>query len=96
MARWLSWVAILLATMTVVLWWMAADAEPGSDGSLVMLSLQSGILAPVVAVVGLLLAKRGGERAPRLARVALASGIGVFLGLLLLFAPLFICPRGLC
>ena len=86
----------MLATMTVVLWWIAADAEPGSDGPVVMLSVQAGILAPVVAVAGLLLAKRGGKRVPRLARVALAFGIGVFSGLVLLFAPLFICPGGLC
>jgi hypothetical protein len=96
MAKCLSWAAILLATMTVVLWWIAADAEPGSDGSVVTLSLYAGLLALIVAVAGLLLAKRGGKRAPRLARVALAFGIGVFSGQLLLFAPLFICPGGLC
>jgi len=86
----------LLATMAVVLWWIAADAEPGSDWPVIMLSLQAGLLALVAAVAGLLLAKRGGKQAPRLARVALAFGIGVALGPLLLLAPLFICPGGLC
>ena len=96
MAKYFSWAAIFLAVMTVVLFWLASYAEPGSDGLVVTLLLNAGILAPIVAVAGLLLAKRGGTRAPRLARVALAFGIGVFSGLLLLFAPLFVCPGGLC
>ena len=96
LAKGLSWAAILLATMTVVLWWIAARTEPGSDWPVIALSMQAAILALIVATAGLLLAKRGGKRAPRLARVALAFGIGVVLPLVLLLAPLFICPGGLC
>ena len=76
MAKGLSWVAICLTTMSVVLFWLAGDAEPGAGELVLGLWLLAGLLAPLVAVVGLLLAKRGGKRAPRLARVALAFGIG--------------------
>ena len=96
MAKCLSWAAIFLAVMTVVLFWLASHAEPGSDGLVVTLSLNAGILAPIVAVAGLLLAKRGGKRAPRLARVALAFGIGAFSWPLLLILAFSSCPGGLC
>ena len=81
MAKGLSWVAILLAVMMVVLFWLAGYGEPSSQGpavtlSPVILSLYAGLLSPIVAVAGLLLAKRGGQSAPRLARIALAFGIG--------------------
>ena len=96
MANGLWWAAIFSAAMTVVLWFLSSRAAPTEDTPLVALSLLTALLALLLAVAGLLLAKRGGKRAPRLARVALALGIGVFLGPLLLFAPLFICPGGLC
>ena len=50
--------------------------EPGSQTRLFGLAFFAGLLAPIVAVGGLLLTKRGGKRAPRLSRVALAFGIG--------------------
>jgi hypothetical protein len=76
MAKGLSWVAIFLAVMMVVLFWLTSYEEPGSQSPMFDLSFYAGLLAPIVAVAGLLLAKRGGKRAPRLARVALAFGIG--------------------
>jgi len=76
MAKGLSWVAILLAVMMVVIFWLTSYEEPGSPSPMIELSFYAGLLAPIVAVVGLLLAKRGGKRAPRLARIALAFGIG--------------------
>ena len=96
MAKGLSWVAIFLAVMTVVLFVVAAYEEPGSQGPAVPLSLYAGLLAPIVAVAGLLLAKRGGKRAPRLARVALAFGIGAFSWPLLLIIAFSGCPGGVC
>ncbi|HEY3516517.1 MAG TPA: hypothetical protein VGL98_05670 [Gammaproteobacteria bacterium] len=96
MAKSLSWAAIFFAAMTVVLWLLASRAAPTEDGLVVALSLLASVLALLLAVAGLLLAKRRGKRAPRLARVALAFGCGAFAGLLLLFAPLFLCPGGLC
>jgi hypothetical protein len=80
----------LLAVMTVVLFALLANAPPG-DNRIATLSLWTGFLAPLVAVAGLVLAKRGGKPAPRLARVALAFGIGAFAWPLLLFAPLLLC-----
>ena len=76
MAKGLSWVAIFLALTMVVSFWLMGYQEPGSQDQLFGLSFYSGLFAPIVAVVGLLLAKRGGKRAPRLARIALAFGIG--------------------
>ena len=76
MAKGLSWVAIFLAVMMVVLFWLTSYEEPGSQSPMLELSFYAGLLAPIVAVAGLLLAKRGGKRAPRLARIALAFGIG--------------------
>jgi hypothetical protein len=103
MAKGLSWGAILLATLTMVLVLRLGFAEPPSSELAITLnelmatvSLLAGFLAPLVAVAGLLLAKRGGKRAPRLARVALAVSIGALSWPLLLFVPLFICPGGLC
>ena len=78
MAKGLSWTAIFFAVITVVLIWLMSYQEPGSQGPTAALSLYAGLLAPIVAVAGLLLAKRGGKRAPRLARIALAFGIGAF------------------
>ena len=76
MAKGLSWVAIFLAVMMVVLFWLTSYEEPGSQSPIFELSFYAGLLAPIVAVAGLLLAKRAGERASRLARIALAFGIG--------------------
>ena len=83
MAKGLSWGATLLATLTMVLVLRLGFAEPPSSELAITLnelmatvSLLAGFLAPLVAVAGLLLAKRGGKRAPRLARIALAFGIG--------------------
>jgi hypothetical protein len=95
MAKGLSWVAILLAVMTVVLFVLMGLEEPGSQGpavdlSPIGLSLYTGLLAPIVAVAGLLLAKRGGKRAPRLARIALAFAIGAFSWPLLFLGPLLL------
>ena len=86
----------MLATLTVVLGLLINYAPPPSDNLVVTLLLAAGVLAPLVAVAGLLLAKRGGRRAPRLARVALAFGCGAFSWPLLLFVPFFFCPGGLC
>lgn len=96
MAKGLSWAAIFLATMTIVLFWFSANAEWDSAELAFGLGVLAGFIAPLVAVVGLLLAKRGGRRAPRLARLALAFGIGAFAWPLLLFVPLFICRVGMC
>jgi hypothetical protein len=49
-----------------------------------------------VAVAGLLLAKRGGKRAPRLARLALAFGIGACSWPLLMIVAFTSCPGGMC
>lgn len=77
MAKGLSCVAIFLAVMNLVLFWLMRYEEPGSQSPMLELWFYTGLLAPIVAVAGLLLAKRGGRRAPRLARIALAFGIGV-------------------
>jgi hypothetical protein len=84
MAKGLSWVAIFLAVMMFVLFWLTRYEEPGSQSPMFELSFYAGLLAPIVAVAGLLLAKRGGQRAPRLARIALAFGIGACSGPLLM------------
>ena len=91
MAKGLSWIAIFLAVMMVVLAWLSSYEAPGSQSPLFGFALYAGLLAPIVAVVGLLLAKRGGKRAPRLARIALAFGIGAFSLPLLMFAPFLLC-----
>ena len=101
MAKGLSWVAIFLAVLTVVLFVLMGFEEPGSQGpavglSPVTLSLYAGLLAPIVALAGLLLAKRGGKRAPRLARVALALGIGAFSWPLLIIMAFTGCPGSIC
>jgi hypothetical protein len=87
--------------MTVIQFVLISFEEPGSQvsaGTLspFALSLYAGLLAPIVALAGLLLAKRGGKRAPRLARVALAFGIAAFSWPLLLIGPYLFCPGGLC
>ena len=76
MAKGLSYGAIVLACMSVVLFWLMGKAEPGSLELAFSLWMLAGLFAPLVALAGLLLAKRGGKRAPRLARVAFAFGIG--------------------
>ena len=76
MAKGLSCVAIFLAVMTVALFWLSSYEEPGSQSRMLELAFYAGLLAPIIAVAGLLLAKRAGKRAPRLSRVALAFGIG--------------------
>ena len=76
MAKGLSWVAIFLAVTMGVLFWLTSYEEPGSQSPMFELSFYAGLLAPFVAAAGLLLAKRGGKRAPRVARIALAFGIG--------------------
>ena len=92
MAKVLSWVAVFLAVMTVALFWLLGYEEPGSQSeSVTALSLYAGFFAPIVALAGLLLAKRGGKPAPRLARVALAFGIGAFAWPLLLLGPYVLC-----
>ena len=95
MAEGLSWAAILFAIMTVVLMLFIGYAAPPPSELLGTLSLLAGVLAPLLAVAGLLLAKRGGKRAPRLASVALAFACGAFAWPLFL-SVLFICPTGLC
>lgn len=87
MAKGLSWAAIILAVMMMALGWLSSYEEPGSQSPLLGLALYAGLLAPIVAIAGLLLAKRGGKRAPRLARIALAFGIGAFSWPLLIFGP---------
>jgi len=84
MAEGVSWAAIFLAVMSVVLLWLSSYEEPGLQSPMFELSFYAGLLAPIVAVAGLLLAKRGGKRAPRLARIALAFGIGACLWPLLM------------
>jgi drug/metabolite transporter (DMT)-like permease len=96
MAKGLSWAAIFFAAMTVVLVLLSSRAAPSEDELVVTLSLLAGVLAPLVAVAGLLLAKRSGKRAPRLARVALAFGCGAFSWPLLLIVAFSSCPGGLC
>ena len=96
MARCLSWGAIILATTMVVLGIALSYSAPGEGELLANLVLLTGVLAPLVAVAGLLLAKRGGERAPRVARIALAFGIGAFSWPLLLFGPDLFCSIGSC
>ena len=76
MAQGLSCAAIVLACLSVILFWLMGEAEPGSVGLAISLWMLAGLCAPLVALAGLLLAKRGGKRAPRLARVAFAFGIG--------------------
>ena len=96
MAKGLSWAAIFLAVMTVVLLVLVSYEEPGAQSPVGELSLYAGFFAPIVAVTGLLLAKRGGKRAPRLARVALAFGIGAFSWPLLMIIAFSSCPGGVC
>ena len=103
MARYLSWAAIFLATLTIALVLRLGHAEPPSSERAIALSelmatlsLLAGVLAPLLAVAGLRLAKRGGKRGPRLASVALAIACGAFAWPLLLFVPLFLCRDGLC
>jgi len=96
MAKALSWVAIFLAVTMVVSFWLMGYQEPGSQDQLFGLSFYSGLLAPIVAIAGLLLAKRGGKRAPRLARIALAFGIGACLWPVLMIIAFTSCPGGVC
>jgi hypothetical protein len=96
MAKCLSWAAIALATMTVVLLLLGSRATPSEDQLAATLSLLAGVLSPIVALVGWLLSKRGGRRAPRVARVALAFGCGAFSWPLLLIVVFSSCPGGLC
>jgi drug/metabolite transporter (DMT)-like permease len=91
MAKCLSWAAIFFAALTIALiLLMFKNYVPPDDDLVPALMLLAAVLAPLLAVIGLLLTKRGGKPAPRLARVALAIAIGAFSWPLLIFAPFFL------
>ena len=92
MAKGLSSAAIFFATLTIGLilrlnYVPAAPPQSDWEGALMLLAA---VLAPLLAVAGLLLAKRGGKPAPRFARVALAIAIGAFLWPVLILGPFLI------
>ena len=92
MAKGLSWAAIFFGAMTIalILLMFYVPTVPADDVWVSMLMLLAAVLAPLLAITGLLLAKRGGKPAPRFARVALAIAIGAFCWPLLLFGPFLV------
>ena len=70
----LSGVSIAVAAVMVVLLLLIEYVAPAGDEVFAGLSFLAGVLAPVLAIAGLALVKVSGNRASRLAVVALIFG----------------------
>jgi hypothetical protein len=62
----------------------------------ISLLFSTAVLAPIIAVAGVVSAKLSGQRVPKLARAALAASFAVFLWPLLFFVSFSSCPQGVC
>ena len=60
------------------------------------MSFLAAVLAPIFALVAVVVAKLFGKPVPKLARAALAAGCAVFLWPLLFFLAFTSCPQGVC